>query len=71
MAHMKEGPLVGYTVKETADNLRVNPETVRRWIRAGLPAFNVGSEIRPDYRIEPDVLREWLKTHKPGPGGAE
>src|SRR4051812_20646990 len=51
-AEMGEKPVVGYTVKQTAQSLNVNPVTVRRWIRAGLPAFNVGSTARPDYRIE-------------------
>lgn len=58
---MSDQPLVGITVKETAENLRVHPRTVLRWIRDGLPAFNVGSAQRPDWRIEPDVLRDWLE----------
>jgi Helix-turn-helix domain len=66
---MGEKPVVGYTVKQTAESLNVNPVTVRRWIRAGLPAFNVGSIARPDYRIEPDVLRAWLTANKPGREG--
>jgi excisionase family DNA binding protein len=57
---MNDEPLVGYTVKETAANLRVHEETVRRWIRAGLPALNVGTRMRPDYRIKPAVLEAWL-----------
>lgn len=41
------------TVAEVAQALRVNPETVRRWIRAGaLPATRVGR----DYRIAAAVL---------------
>lgn len=53
--------MVAYTVKETAANLRVHEETVRRWIRAGMPVLNVGSAARPSYRIEPDVVRDWLR----------
>lgn len=69
VADMNEEPVIGYTVKETAANLRVHEETVRRWVRGGLPALNVGSEVRPDYRIEPAVLREWLANRKSRPAG--
>jgi excisionase family DNA binding protein len=39
------------TVDEVADHFRVNPETVRRWIRAGaLPVLDLGGP-RAGYRI--------------------
>jgi len=38
------------TVKEVADRLKLNPQTVRRWIRAGLlPASRVG---RRQWRVK-------------------
>jgi excisionase family DNA binding protein len=41
------------TVEEVADQLRVNPETVRVWIRTGeLDAIDVGGK----YRIYPTDL---------------
>lgn len=64
---MGDGPVIAFNVKTTAESLQVNPETVRRWIRAGLPALNVGTTERPDYRIEPAKLREWLESGRTTP----
>lgn len=49
-----------WTVAQLAAYLQVHEETVRRWIRGGMPALNVGSRQRPDYRIEPNVARCWI-----------
>jgi len=50
------------TVREVAERLKVNPQTVRRWIRAGiLPASRVG---RRQWRVrEQDAARQT----RPGP----
>lgn len=56
------------TVKEVAEDLRVHPRTVLRWIKDGLPAINVGSAQRPDWRIEPAALREWLGRRQAASG---
>jgi len=46
-----------FTVKEVAEQLRVDEKTVRRWIQKGeLIALNVGG-IRPDYRISSTNLQ--------------
>jgi len=44
------------TIKEVADRLKLNPQTVRRWVRAGLlPASRVG---RRQWRVrEQDLAR--------------
>jgi PTS system nitrogen regulatory IIA component len=44
-------------VKEIAEYLRVNSNTVRRWIRKGeIPAFKVGT----DYRFKRDEIDKWI-----------
>jgi excisionase family DNA binding protein len=63
---MEEQRVVGLTVKEVAEDLRIHPRTVLRWIKDDLPAINVGSALRPDWRIEPTVLREWLERRQSG-----
>jgi excisionase family DNA binding protein len=41
-----------WTVQEVAQSLRVDPETVRRWIRSGhLKASRVGSSPKSPLRI--------------------
>jgi len=50
------------TVKEVAQRLKVNPQTVRRWIRAGLiPASRVG---RRQWRVRGDDME---RRTEPGP----
>ena len=46
------------TVDEVAARLRLNPQTVRRWIRRGtLPATKIG---RKEWRIKADDLEQRL-----------
>lgn len=48
------------TVQEVADRLRVNRETVRRWLRSGqLRGIKLGGD-RAGFRIGEEVLREFL-----------
>ncbi len=48
------------TVKEVAARLKVNPQTVRRWIRSGrLPAVRVSAR---GYRVRAAELRRFLAT---------
>ena len=62
---MEESRLIGRTPKEIAEDLRVHPRTVLRWIKEGLPALNIGTSAqRPDWRIEPDQLRAWLQRRQ-------
>ena len=54
------------TVKEVADQLRVDEKTVRRWIQKGeLIALNVGG-IRPDYRISHQSLQDFKLRRQTG-----
>jgi len=54
------------TVKEVADQLRVDEKTVRRWIQKGeLIALNVGG-IRPDYRISYANLQDFKLRRQTG-----
>ena len=55
-----------FTVKEVADQLRVDEKTVRRWIQKGeLIALNVGG-IRPDYRISYTNLQDFKLRRQTG-----
>jgi excisionase family DNA binding protein len=59
------------TVAEVAARLRVNPETVRRWLRHGrLRGFLMGGD-RAGYRIAESELQRFLHeelgaSHSPG-----
>lgn len=49
------------TVPEVAATLRLHPDTVRRWLRAGqLPAVNLGG--RRGYRIRRSELDRFLAS---------
>ena len=49
------------TVPEVAATLRLHPDTVRRWLRAGqLPAVNLGG--RRGYRIRRSELDRYLAS---------
>jgi excisionase family DNA binding protein len=52
-------PPTSFTVKEAADRLRVDPITIRRWIRSGrLKAFKLpGGEVS-SWRIPIEVIEE-------------
>jgi excisionase family DNA binding protein len=55
-----------FTVKEVAEQLRVDEKTVRRWIQKGeLIALNVGG-VRPDYRISVSHLEAFKKQRQTG-----
>ncbi len=55
-----------FTVKEVADQLRVDEKTVRRWIQKGeLIAINVGG-VRPDYRISYANLQDFKLRRQTG-----
>ena len=55
-----------FTVKEVAEQLRVDETTVRRWIQKGeLIALNVGG-TRPDYRISYANLQDFKLRRQTG-----
>lgn len=59
------------TVPEVAATLRLHPDTVRRWLRAGqLPAVNLGG--RRGYRVRRSELDRFLASlSTPGSGVSE
>jgi excisionase family DNA binding protein len=55
------------TVKEAAARLKLNPETIRRWIKSGrIRAVSLGSD-RAGFRIPESEVRRMLGT---GPAGS-
>jgi excisionase family DNA binding protein len=65
----KDDPLM--TVPEVAATLRLHPDTVRRWLRAGqLPAVNLGG--RRGYRVRRSELDRFLAAlSTPGSSGSD
>jgi len=56
-----------FTVKEVAARVRLNPETIRRWIKDGrIKGISMGSD-RGGYRIPESELRRLLAP--PGAAG--
>lgn len=50
-----------WTVKDTAEFLRLKPETVRLMARHGeLPAIKVGKRL---WRFRPSEVKDWLDLH--------
>ena len=69
-------PIVGMTLEEAAQSLRVTRRTMFALIRdQGLPARRVGK----GWRVDPEALRQWISTRGEAPvdageedeGGAE
>lgn len=57
----KQMPAMWLSIRDIADTLRVQDETVRRWIRRGdLPIIDLGSS-RAGYRIHPADLEFFIK----------
>lgn len=54
-----------YTVKETAELLRVHPQTVRRWLREGKLAGSFISR-RGGWRVRGTALRTFLRERENG-----
>lgn len=49
------------TVKETADVLKVKPQSVYRMIRSdGLPCIRLGRQVR----VDEDDLKQWVADHR-------
>ena len=59
-------PAVWLTVREVADELRVDEETVRRWIRAKqMPAMSLGSR-KGGYRVRRSDLEQFIEKRLGG-----
>ena len=53
------------TVNDAAKRLAVQPETIRRWIRAGkLPAVALGIGRGNRLRIKPEVLERFIEQRQ-------
>lgn len=49
------------SVQDVATLLRVNEETVRRWVRSGdLPVLRLGDDVRSGYRIRRDEVERFI-----------
>jgi excisionase family DNA binding protein len=56
-------PAEWLTVEQVAEQLQINPETVRVWIRKGeLPVLDLGSR-RMGYRILREELDRFIASH--------
>ena len=57
MMEQASWPLIGMTIDEAAEALRVNPKTIRMLIKEGtFPARKVGK----GWRIDPEAVKQWL-----------
>ena len=55
-------PLIGMTLEEAAQSLRVDSKTLRTLIKAGdFPARKVGK----GYRVDWDAAKQWLSQPQP------
>lgn len=51
------------SVQDVAALLKVNEETVRRWVRNGeLPVLKLGDDVRSGYRIRRDEVEAFIAT---------
>ena len=53
-----EWPLLGMTLEECADALRIDRKTIFKALQDGLPARKVGRS----WRIDPEAVKQWLAT---------
>ena len=61
-------PLIGMTLDEAADALRVNTKTLRMLIKEGdFPARKVGK----GFRVDPDAVKSWLAKPRPELGAED
>ncbi len=58
------------TVPEVADMLRLNEQTVRRWLRDGtLPGFRIGHNRKAGWRMRRSEVEAYLEAQR-GEGAA-
>lgn len=58
------------TVPEVAAMLRLNEQTVRKWLRDGtLPGYRLGSNRKAGWRIRRSEVEAYLEAHR-GEGAA-
>lgn len=51
-------PVIGMTLEECADSLRIERRSMFKALQDGLPARKVGK----GWRIDPDAVKAWLAT---------
>lgn len=55
------------TVREAADVMRVDKQTVYRLVWAGeLPRIDIGTGKRPRYRTRRSAIDRWMKSREKG-----
>ena len=60
----REIPLIGYTIDEAAQALRIHPATVRSLVASGKIKAVKGGKA---WLIHPDSIEEWMKAGSPDP----
>ena len=64
MSDGREVPVIGYTIEEAAQALRMHPKTVRSLVTSGkIKAVKGGKS----WLIHPDAIAEWMKAGTPDP----
>ena len=55
----------GLTVDQVADELKVHPKRVYKWIQSGeLPSTDLGTKARHNYRISRSDLNEFKRRRR-------
>lgn len=64
MSDDREIPVIGYTIEEAAQALRVHPKTVRSLVTSGKIKAVKGGKA---WLIHPYAIAEWMKAGTPDP----
>ena len=62
MSNDREIPLIGYTIEEAAQALRIHPATVRSLVASGKIKAVKGGKA---WLIHPDAIEAWMRAGTP------